>query len=104
MRVRGSFGLKLPSDDSENGSPLIDTDSSTTARVEPAETLINVGLMLGAAVACAKAPHTNAVRPAHTSGIKRLHEAKARFLIGLCSLCRVMLTLSRTIRTTRCGG
>jgi hypothetical protein len=84
----------LPSDDSENGSPLIETDSSTTARVEPAETLINVGLMLGAAVAGAKALHTNAVRPEHTNAIRRLLEAKARFLI------RVMLSLSRTIRTT----
>jgi len=66
----------------------METDSSTTARVEPAETLIKVGLMLGAAVAGAKAPHTNAVRPAHNSAIGRLHEAKARFLIWVYSLCR----------------
>src|SRR4029453_4159708 len=76
MRVRGSFGLKLPSDDSENGFLLIDPDSSATARVEPADTLINVGLTLGAAVAGANAPHTNAVRPAHANTIRRSHHAK----------------------------
>ena len=88
MRVRGSLGLKLPSDDSEKGSALIDTDSSTTARVEAAETLINVGLMLGAADAGAKAPLKIIARPAPTNATKRLLEAKARFLIGVCSLCQ----------------
>jgi hypothetical protein len=88
MRVRGSFGLKLASDDSEKGSALIDTDSSATARVEPADMLINVGLRLGAAEAGATAPHIIRDTTAHTVATKRLPEAKARFLIGVCSLCQ----------------
>ena len=88
MRVRGSLGAKLASDDSEKGSALIVTDSSATARVEPAETLINVGLRLGAAETGARAPHNNMATPAHTLAAKRLLEAKARFLIGVCSLCQ----------------
>ena len=71
MRVRGSLGLKLLSDESEKGSALIETDSSTTARVEAAETLINVGLMLGAADAGETAPKKITARPAHTNAAKR---------------------------------
>src|ERR1700686_32643 len=88
MRVRASLGLKLPSDESEKGSALIDTDSSATARVEAAETLINVGLGLGAADTGIKAPAKIIARPAHTDARKRLLEAKARFLIKVCSLCQ----------------
>ena len=51
------------SDAIENGSDRIETDSSATARVEPAETLINVGLMLGAADAGATTPPRMTVRP-----------------------------------------
>jgi hypothetical protein len=70
------------------GSALIDTDSSATARVEPAETLISVGLTLGAADAGARAPQRIIASPAHTNATKRSLEAKARFLIGVCSLCQ----------------
>jgi hypothetical protein len=88
MRVRGSLGLKLPSDEIEKGSDLIETDSSATARVEAAETLINVGLMLGAADAGNTPPPRMTARPAHMNARMRSLEAKARFLIGLCSLCQ----------------
>src|SRR5437870_7953248 len=90
MRVRGSLGLKLPSELSENGSVLIDTDSSTTARVEDDETLINTGLALGAADASVKAPHTNAGRPAHASKTKRLRQANKGVFIRLRSLSKTM--------------
>jgi hypothetical protein len=86
MRVRGSLGLKLPSDESEKGSALIDTDSNATARVEPAETLIKVGLRLGAAEADPTAPHAIKAIPAHTIARSCLLAAEARYLIGVCSL------------------
>jgi len=69
MRVRASLGLKLPDDESEKGSALIETDSSATARVDPAETLISVGLV--AADAGAMAPQNTTARPAHTNARKR---------------------------------
>ena len=85
MRVRGSLGLKFCSEFSEKGSALIDTDSSTIARVEVAETLNNSGL-LWVAPDMLEAPHMNAARPAHTIARKRLREAKARILIRVFSL------------------
>jgi hypothetical protein len=57
IRVRGSAGLKFPSELSEKGSLRIDTDSSTTARVDDEETLKIDGVRLGAADALMKAPH-----------------------------------------------
>src|SRR5258706_9140959 len=93
MRVRASLGLKLPDDESEKGSALIETDSSATARVDPAETLISVGLV--AADAGAMAPQNTTARLAHTNARKRSLEAKARFLIGICSLRSNTARLSR---------
>src|SRR5262245_60373459 len=82
MRVRGSFGLKFPSDESEKGSVLIETDSSTTALVEVDDTLNKTGLFCTAADAPA-APQINAARPAQTDAKKRLRELDARFFIGI---------------------
>jgi len=82
IRVRGSAGLKFPSELNENGSVRIDTDSSTTARVEVPETLNNEGVRLGAAETAAKAPHTKAAKPAHNRETKHLRKAKARILIS----------------------
>jgi len=87
------LGLKLPSEESEKGSALIDTDSSATARVEPAETLTKVGLMLGAADAGETAAHNIAARPAYTNVRMRSLEAKARFVISVCSLCQKLYRL-----------
>jgi len=85
MRVRSSLGLKFRSEFSEKGSARIETDSSTIARVEVAETLNNSGLLWVAPDVLA-APHMNAARPAHTVATKRLREAKARILIRVFSL------------------
>ncbi|PYS56934.1 MAG: hypothetical protein DMF76_23580 [Acidobacteria bacterium] len=85
MRVRSSLGLKFRSEFSEKGSARIETDSSTIARVEVAETLNNSGL-LWVAPDVLEAPHMNAARPAHTVAAKRLREAKARILIRVFSL------------------
>ena len=85
MRVRGSLGLKFPSEFSEKGSLRIETDSSTIARVEVAETLNNSGLFW-VAPEVLEAPHMNAARPAHTIARKCLREAKARILIRVFSL------------------
>jgi len=84
-RVRGSFGLKLSSDESEKGSAVIDTDSSATARVEDAETLNRSGLIC-AADAFVKTPHIKIATAAHTTASKRLRKAKALLLIGIGSL------------------
>ena len=48
-RVRGSAGLKLASELSENGSAVIDTVSSATARVDDDETVNKEGGIAGAA-------------------------------------------------------
>src|SRR6185295_7683983 len=58
-RVRGSAGLKLPAELSENGSPVMDTDSKTTARVEDDEMLKTDGGWFGAAATFADAAHIN---------------------------------------------
>jgi hypothetical protein len=81
IRVRGSLGLKLASDESEKGSAVSDTDSSATARVEDAETLNRSGLIC-AADAFIKTPHIKIATPAHTTASKRLRKAKALLLIG----------------------
>src|SRR2546425_996136 len=91
MRVRGSLGLKSVSEFSEKGSARIETDSSTIARVEVAETLNNSGL-LWVAPEVLEAPHMNAARPAPTVARKRLREAKARILIGVFSLNQTIST------------
>src|SRR2546423_4035908 len=87
MRVRSSLGLKFRSEFSEKGSARIETDSSTIARVEVAETLNNNGLLWVAPDVLA-APHMNAARPAHTVARKRLREAKARIFIRIFSLVK----------------
>lgn len=79
MRVRGSAGLKFPSEFSVNGSARIDTDSSAAARVELDDTVNNEGGMLGAAgVAVAQKVTT----PAQKIETKYLRTAKARIFIG----------------------
>jgi len=79
MRVRGSAGLKFPSDEREKGSLRIDTDSSTTARVDTEETLNTDGATLGAAAPLVKAPQTIATALALTQNI--LHKGNARILM-----------------------
>jgi hypothetical protein len=78
--VRGSAGLKFPSDESEKGSLRIDTDSSTTARVDPEETLKTEGATLGAAAPVMKAPQT-ITRALALIPEKILHKADARIFI-----------------------
>jgi len=85
MRVRESLGLKSVSEFNEKGSARIETDSSTMARVEVAETLNNNGLLWGAPHVL-EVPYVNAARPAHTVARRRLREAKARILIRVVSL------------------
>jgi len=92
MRVRSSLGLKFRSEFSEKGSARIETDSSTIARVEVAETLNNSGLLWVATDTLA-APHMNAARPAHTVARKRLREAKALILIRVFSLGQTIPTI-----------
>ena len=92
MRVRESLGLKFPSEFNEKGSTRIETDSSTIARVEVAETLNNSGL-LWVAPDVLEAPHMNAARPAHRTARKRLREAKARILIRVFSLHQTIPTI-----------
>jgi len=82
MRVRESFGVKFSSEFKENGSARIETDSSTTARVEVADTLNTSGLFWGAPNALAKAPDIKAVNTAETKLPKCRRKAKARFLSG----------------------
>ena len=98
MRVRSSLGLKFRSEFSEKGSARIETDSSTIARVEVAETLNNSGL-LWVAPDVLEALVMNAARPAHTIPKKRLREAKARILIRVFSLSQT-IQLS-TMRLTK---
>ena len=54
MRVRGSFELKFAAEIKENGSARIETASSTTARVEVADTLKRRGLLWVAPTALAQ--------------------------------------------------
>jgi len=103
MRVRGSLGLKFPSEFSEKGSARIETDSSTIARVEVAETLNNSGL-LWVAPDVLEAPHMNAVRPAHTVARKRLREVKARILIRVFSLSQTIPTIDNEADQIFGGG
>ena len=102
MRVRGSLGLKFP-ELSEKGSARIETDSSTIARVEVAETLNNSGLLWVAPDVLA-APHMNAARPAHTVAKKRLREAKARILIRVFSLNQTIPTIDNEADQIFGGG
>src|SRR6266849_10820221 len=80
MRVRGSAALKFPSEESEKGSACIVTDSSAMARVEE-DVLISVGLIWAAASAALNRPPANATSAAHNIEMKRLRNAKARFVI-----------------------
>jgi hypothetical protein len=70
MRVRGSFGLKLPAEFNENGSARIETDSMTTARVDVAETLKTCGLFWIAPHAFAQRPLRQAVKNAETKSLR----------------------------------
>ena len=85
MRVRGSAGLKLPSEFNEKGSLRIETDSSTTARVEVDETLNTAGPALGAAETERNPPPNITAKLAHQRKPKRLRKAKAPLLIGFLS-------------------
>ena len=76
MRVRGSAGLKFPSEFSVKGSARIETDSSATARVELDDTVNNEG---GAADAAAAEKVT---KLAQKTATKHLRTAKARIFIG----------------------
>ena len=78
MRVRESFGLKFPSELKENGSARIETDSSTTARVEVADMLNTSGLFWGAPKALVKAPDIKVIKAAETKLPKCRRKAKAR--------------------------
>jgi len=82
MRVRGSLGVKFDSAESEKGSDVIETDSRATARVDPAETLIKVGLLLVAARVGATAPMEISARPTHRNDAGRLPKPEAQVFIG----------------------
>src|SRR5882672_2145218 len=100
MRVRGSLGLKLASDESEKGSAVSDTVSSATARVEVSDTLKSNGLVC-AAKALLNAPQTRAAKLAHSTATKRLHKAKAHLLIGFALFSHVNSNKS-TMRLCQC--
>src|SRR5438552_2059262 len=85
--VRGSAGLKFPSELSEKGSLRIDTDSSTTARVDDEETLKTEGVRPGDADALMRAPHAIDRTPAPCRLSRRLRKAKARIFIQIVPLC-----------------
>ena len=80
MRVRGSAGLKFPSEVKEKGSANIDTDSRATALVELDETVNSDGVIAGAADDD-EAAQTNTAKLAQQSETKRLRKAKARIFI-----------------------
>jgi hypothetical protein len=82
MRVRGSFGLKFPAEVKEKGSARIETDSSTTARVEVADTLNRRGLDWVVPTALAQIREIKIVTTAKTSIAKCGRQEKARSLIG----------------------
>ncbi|HEX3231602.1 MAG TPA: hypothetical protein VHQ95_21670 [Pyrinomonadaceae bacterium] len=79
MRVRGSAGLKFPSEFRLKGSARIETDSSATARVEVDDTVNKEGEMLGAADVTAAQKVTKLAQKIET---KHLRTAKARIFIG----------------------
>ena len=79
--MRGSFGLKFVSMLSEKGSLTIDTDSSTTARVEDDETLNTEGVRLGEAAAGENAAPINPTKVAQKNEAKHLRITKARIVI-----------------------
>src|ERR1700674_1818374 len=79
IRVRGSPALKFPSEASEKGSACIVTDSSAMAPVV-VDVLISVGLICGAARAAPDRPPANTTSPAHNIEMKRLRNAKTRFV------------------------
>jgi hypothetical protein len=80
IRVRGSEGLKFPSELSVKGSARIETDSRATARVDVDEIVNNEGETLAANIA-EKDPQASTARTAHTTETKQSHTAKARIFI-----------------------
>ena len=72
----------MPAEVSENGSPSIDTESNTTARVDDDEMLKTDGGWLGAAATCTDAAHINPTDKAQNTRTKRSRKAKA-LLIGV---------------------
>src|ERR1051325_9070741 len=82
MRVRGSFELKFAAEIKEKGSARIETDSSTTARVEVADTLNRSGLLWVAPTALAQIREIKIVTTAKTRIAKCGRQEKARSLIG----------------------
>src|SRR5207247_6096092 len=85
IRVRGSPALKLPSDASEKGSACIVTDSRAMARVV-VDVLISVGLICVAADDTLNRPPANTMNPAQNIEMKRLRNARTRFVIDDASL------------------
>jgi hypothetical protein len=79
MRVRGSAGLKLASELSENGSAVIETASSATALVEDDETVNKEGEIAGAAKV--SAAQVEISKPAKLTKAATLPEANARIVI-----------------------
>lgn len=66
MRVRGSAGLKFPSELSVKGSARIETDSRATARVEDEDMVNSEGETLAANIA-ENDPQANTAKTAHTT-------------------------------------
>src|SRR5205814_8166828 len=81
MRVRGSAGLKFPSELRAKGSLRIDTDSSTIARVDDEETLKTDGVRPGDADAAARAPHAIEITLAPRKQERGLRKARALIFI-----------------------
>jgi hypothetical protein len=77
--VRGSAGLKLPSELNVKGSARIDTDSSATARVDVDERVNNDGETAGTPKAVAAQKSNKAAPQIRT---KQLRASKARIFIG----------------------
>jgi len=81
IRVRGSAGLKFPSELREKGSLRIDTDSSATALVELDDTVNNDGEIAGAANDGCVAAQIKIMKNVQQSETKRLRKATARIFI-----------------------
>jgi hypothetical protein len=81
--VRGSAGLKLPSEFNVKGSARIDTDSSATARVDDEDTVNNDGVTAGAPKAFAAHRSNTAAQQIR---MQQLRASKARVFIGSSSI------------------
>ena len=79
-RVRGSAGLKFPSEFSVKAQHVIDTDSSATARVEVDDTVNREGRNAGSGRR--QPQRTRLTKLAQKIETKHLRTAKARIFIG----------------------